>query len=595
MSVVLAASLLGAGVLLAAAPAAASSGRIYHIDNRLSACDNSGPATIAEPWCDLTSTDGIDFQPGDEVLLARGATWDQELRISGEGTASQHIVVGAYGSGDRPRIIRDGDVTQRALTLTNPSHVTVRDLELGDAGAGLVVYFDTTGHEDLDFLNLSVHNMAGIHQDRANTHGSDYVYDSAGLEFTGPVTLTPENPTVVTDVLIDGFEGAHNLDSIAFDWQGDSSLELIDGASSRDTMTNVRMRHLYLHDDDDGGIDGAYCPHSLRIANMRDVTVQDSVLARLAGCFVTAGTSEVIVLRADDIRFFNNMIVSTPETGSHDETGVDHEIDTDSIEYRGNYFADNAGAGLSMLNIHVPTDGVEHYDTDNTVVDNVFVNNALTVPRRVEVGGVRVAGAYGPTTGTIDGNLNFEPTGFIHTDANGTFDDFTIGTNPTAVSAQHVWYAAEQFSGTQGDEGWSYASSANGGITWKSMTYSAAADAYSDATGALLSAFDAQPGCSAKAVVARVWTAPDDGAISIRGTALAAAEAAPDAQLAVTLNGVVIWSGSLTSAGSSIVASSSIDDVQVHAGDILRFEVREPGSGADAVVSWVPAIAYTSL
>lgn len=66
---------------------------------------NSG-TTQAQAWKSITRVNQLSYslQPGDQVLFQRGGTYHGSLNISSNGTSSQPIVVGAYGSGARPII-----------------------------------------------------------------------------------------------------------------------------------------------------------------------------------------------------------------------------------------------------------------------------------------------------------------------------------------------------------------------------------------------------------------------------------------------------------------------------------------------------------
>ena len=58
------------------------------------------------PWRTLSKLNSIfnRLQPGDRVLLKRGDTFYGSIIVSKSGTANSPIVVGAYGSGDKPVI-----------------------------------------------------------------------------------------------------------------------------------------------------------------------------------------------------------------------------------------------------------------------------------------------------------------------------------------------------------------------------------------------------------------------------------------------------------------------------------------------------------
>ena len=87
----------------------------YYINNQAgSDCSDDGPHSMAHPWCSFEPANRIrTFMPGDQILLARGGAWNQELSLSGRGTASEPITLTAYGTGPKPKILRNqrvGDI-----------------------------------------------------------------------------------------------------------------------------------------------------------------------------------------------------------------------------------------------------------------------------------------------------------------------------------------------------------------------------------------------------------------------------------------------------------------------------------------------------
>ncbi|MHB1459356.1 MAG: hypothetical protein ACYC0V_20795, partial [Armatimonadota bacterium] len=139
-------------------------GTTYYISNLPNAGgSNQNPGTSKrKPWLDFTPVNSRTLKPGDRILLARGATWNQQLTIKDSGSSERWCENGAYGSGERPKIIRSGDANDRGIRMTNPSYWKINDIEVGNAGVGIYVYYDTRGHEGLWFENIFVHDCFGI-------------------------------------------------------------------------------------------------------------------------------------------------------------------------------------------------------------------------------------------------------------------------------------------------------------------------------------------------------------------------------------------------------------------------------------------------
>ena len=57
-----------------------------------------------QAWQSLAKVNATTFQPGDEILLKRGARWQGTLHPLGSGTSDKPIRIGAYGEGSRPFI-----------------------------------------------------------------------------------------------------------------------------------------------------------------------------------------------------------------------------------------------------------------------------------------------------------------------------------------------------------------------------------------------------------------------------------------------------------------------------------------------------------
>jgi hypothetical protein len=102
--------------------------------------------------------------------------------------------------------------------------------------------------------------------------------------------------------------------------------------------------------------------------------------------------------------------------------------------------------------------------------------------------------------------------------------------------------------------------------------------------------------------VARVWVAPHNGTISIRGRVLNA-RGGNGVNAVVNLvsgrNVSQIWP---LSGGRQFVAGTNqlgfitdTDRVSVAAGDMIRFEIHANGQSADGTASWTPSVGYVDF
>lgn len=92
----------------------------YYIDAGTGSDANSGTSP-SKPWKSLYNVRHRHFSPGDTISLKRGETWRETLHINSSGAAGRPIVIGAYGSGERPLILgSDSKASPSAWTMEAP-------------------------------------------------------------------------------------------------------------------------------------------------------------------------------------------------------------------------------------------------------------------------------------------------------------------------------------------------------------------------------------------------------------------------------------------------------------------------------------------
>ena len=564
----------------------------YFVDNRSgSGCTNAGAGTsTGVPWCDFTPANARSFTPGEQLLLARGATWNQQLSLNGSGNSSSSINLGAYGSGARPRIIRNGQIADRAVRMNNPSYWNVSDLEVGNASEGIQVNFTSLFNEGLNFSNIFAHDIRGIHQGNRFTTGNinctttDGVWNSAGLGFTMSQTLSfTSSQYVLRNVRISNFEGTRNLSSISFDFC--NGRQSSDGTAGANLVQNAVLDGLYLHDDN-GPAEG--CDEGLRLINLQDSVLMNSRLQGEGGCASGTGTIGVILGRTQNLAIVNSSITDVPDTASPDQGGVDFEFGNTQTKLRGLYIADNAGPGVELLAIHSPP----NENSSIEISSSGFVNNGKA-NRGGFLGGINQTGNQIVPSGVIRDNLHIEPAGLLVTASGGTFSAFTQINNRAASSLSA---SSKEFSNTQGTGGWSYQSS--NGSSWQNMVFDAATDLWKVPNGAVpqVKRFEQHPGVGSD-IAARVWTAGSAGTISIRGRVLKSDVDGGDGITAqITKNGQVIWGPQSVAFDNRTGFDANVDGLSITTGDVVRFEVSSGSSGNNTYdqTSWSPMIGYTN-
>lgn len=561
-------------------PAGAADGRTYYVNNAAgSNCSDDHAGTGPEaPWCGFAPANARTFVPGDRLLLARGAVFAEGLSVKGEGSPDAPVVIDAYGPGPRPRIVKNS--LDSGLILNNPSHWTVRNLDVGsrtngksDMRYGIRAAFTTPGHQGLVFEDIHVHDsrVVGLH-----------------IVNNGPYTTTQ---SVLEGLRITRVESSHNAHGVLTSSNKsptDRPEKLVPGKSGENAFTDVVFDQLHLHDDDNNNGDPAAvpsqidagCPDGLALGKVTNAVVTNSVLRGEAGCRTKFGTAAIYLGQARNVLIANNIVTDTPNTSNPDMVAIDHEAATSNVTIRGNYFADNFGGGVEYLAIH----GANDFHTDNRTVDNVFTDNGVRshIPYPPD-GAIAQLGHSIPVAAEVSGNLYHEPFGFLTAKNRGDVSRFTQKNNVPVAARSDLSHAAEEFKAPGTDGPWGYAARAGG--AWRQLPWNADQQAYEAGTGAI-DRFTARPG---NAAVARTWTAPRSGSVNIRGFALPTGSGSDGtSSVAVTLNGRSLG-GPWTSIGSSGRATN-FDDLRVRAGDLIRF-VTEKGS---APVSWAPAVAYSA-
>ncbi len=131
-----------------------SPGATYYVDANNG--DDANPGTSpATAWRTLAKASQAPLAPGDRLLFRRGGSWTGSLKLSRSGTSNLPIVIGAYGSGDLPRI-RDGS----SCVVMSGSYLVLREIHAdGCSWAGIEI----SGSANQVEQSLITRNVAGIH------------------------------------------------------------------------------------------------------------------------------------------------------------------------------------------------------------------------------------------------------------------------------------------------------------------------------------------------------------------------------------------------------------------------------------------------
>ncbi|MHB1357621.1 MAG: hypothetical protein ACYCZF_16755 [Anaerolineae bacterium] len=550
------------------------------------------------PWLDFTPLHQYKMLAGDKILLERGSCWNQQLTLIDSGEkAHLGCAIDAYGVGARPKIIRNGDPLERCIVLINPSFWRIANVEVGNAGTGILVYYDTPDHESLRFDNILVHDCYGIFtRDMLDSPArdqaiADRIFLSSGILITSAaMTLKPEQ-YICKNIRFDGIEGMHNGDSISLDqYDGDinggyaSMADIEQGEHSEYAFQDVVLNHLYLHDDDGpnpGGI-----PDSLRLFRCSNVTMLNSWLDKCCGQLTSSGTAEVILVGVSDARFINNMFTRTPDSGSVDQCAIDFECFNRQVRLQNNFFGYNAGPGVEFLDIH----GEKAWSKDNEVTGCAFEGNGWGTHGKGQggSGGLHHLG-LDLASGIIRDNLIYEPDKPLY---HGAFMNFKLINNLTA--SQPLISAPNGFCEVQGQNGWRYQINVKD-TGWVDLPY------YDDTLKVWrMSAVDSLAWISrfemfaaeCDSTVARTWQAPVAGKVALRSRLLKTSGGGSKVQAQITLNGQAIWGPQAVGGKEREGVEVNLENLNIAAGDLLRFEVGGPAGFIADGMSWAPTIAY---
>lgn len=554
----------------------------HYIDNASgSGCTDAGAGTsAAAPWCDFALIQGQALAPGAQVLLKRGDSWNGPLQLTGTGTSGSQITLGAYGTASALPIIHgSGSASDRTVVIQNPDYWHIQDLELSNAGEGLLVEYTSLGHHSLDIEGLYAHDLSGIFD--ATPRQADYpdLQNSTAITISAGGAPTPSSgQTVLSGLTVRGntvhnAAGVYLLDDPAVSGTPVAALTTFTGVNiSHNTFSTSAAPILAVEAAEDPAIESNWVDCSGHVAEPQGTT-----------CFFISDVDGALIQ--------NNAIMNMPDTGSYDETGIDFEYKVSNNAVRGNFFGTNAGSGIEFLQLAGrPGD----YSTGNVVEENDFYNNGGA--SNAQQGQIAVFGGTAPTLSIQHNDYELSPHGFISA-ANGASNTANVTqTDNIAVSVEYP--AALHFSSVQGSNGWHEQSYSGTGSSWLDMPmYSTSAAQWTASSGSSIDAFVLNPGATASQWVSREWVAPHAGTVVIRGRVFKDASSGTATSVLIEHNGVFVWptsgGGSYASISGSDLSGVSADITQtVAAGDVFRFVVDGGGASSGAATSWTPSIDY---
>ena len=309
--------------------AGAGMARTYYVDSQ--AGDNANDGTSPESaWKDFTNINGRTLGPGERLLIRRGSVINQELTVSARGTAERWAEIGTYGTGPRPMIRRNWHIQDRCALIANPDYLRIHGLVVCHAAKGLIVTYTDGGHRGLLIEDCIAHHIEGLY--RPNSHGipewrdlegpgGDALNSSAGIAVTG---------APATDVVL------RDCEMFQASW------------GYRVQGTDVVVDRVYCHDN----FVRNTSPHPA-VTTVRRSVLKNCIFDA-SGWHASAGTMGIMLVNPQGLIIRNCFFRNQPDSGSHDEGGIDFEAHGNGCLIDHCTFENNAGAAIEVLGLRSP-------------------------------------------------------------------------------------------------------------------------------------------------------------------------------------------------------------------------------------------------
>jgi Right handed beta helix region len=181
----------------------------YYVDST-SGSDSASGRSESQAWKTLGKVSSSHFQPGDQILLARGQVWQEQLTVSSSGAQGTPIVFGAYGSGSQPLI--DAQSTRnRGVSVVGKSYITLNDIAIQNSTSYSIEIFNsphvTVANCTVRDSKGSAISVGGVSPD-VQVDGCHYSQDPGFTINGGFVNIfSPVESAIVSHNTVSGFTG----------------------------------------------------------------------------------------------------------------------------------------------------------------------------------------------------------------------------------------------------------------------------------------------------------------------------------------------------------------------------------------------------
>ncbi len=311
------------------ASAIAEGATTYYVDGIYGDNTRAGTTPVAA-WKDFTPVNGKTLGPSERLLIRRGSIINQELQLSARGTVQSWVEIGTYGEGPRPIIRRNWDIDDRCILIKNPDYLYIHGLVVCHAGKGLIVNYSKRGHRGLLIDDCIAHHIEGLY--RPDSHGipewrnrygatGDRMNSSAGFAVCG---------ALAEDLVL------RNCEMFQCSW------------GFRFSGDNVTIDRVFCHDNYAHNTS----PHPA-LTSIRRSYLQNSIFDA-SGWHAYAGTMGIMLCGPEGLIIRNCHFLNQPDSGSHDEGGIDFEARGEGCLIDRCTFRNNAGAAIEMLGLRSP-------------------------------------------------------------------------------------------------------------------------------------------------------------------------------------------------------------------------------------------------
>jgi len=120
--------------LLLGGAATSAGDTTYYVDSIDGHDDHKG-ISAQSVWKSLAKLDGIEFKPGDRILLRAGCRFAGSLHPRGAGVEGKPIVIDRYGDGADPVVAGQGKV-ENTIRLHDQQYWEIRNLTVTNTDGG---------------------------------------------------------------------------------------------------------------------------------------------------------------------------------------------------------------------------------------------------------------------------------------------------------------------------------------------------------------------------------------------------------------------------------------------------------------------------